>query len=85
MSEIMEEVGLAVGGIYKHFVSREALAAEAVSVAFANTADWNERASRQLGEAIEEYLSPAQHDDLAPCPVFSLLTAEHPERQRNNA
>jgi TetR/AcrR family transcriptional repressor of nem operon len=76
ISEIMEEVGITVGGFYNHFSSREALNAEAVSVAFAHTADWNELASCQLGKAIDEYLSPAQRDDLASCAVFSSLTAD---------
>lgn len=76
ISEIMQEVGITVGGFYKHFASREVLVSEAVSVAFNKTVQWNELASSQLGAAVSEYLSAAQDDDLASCTIFSCLTAD---------
>ena len=76
ISEIMKEVGITVGGFYKHFSSREALVAEAVSVAFEDTADWNELAKYQLNKAIDQYLSSAQHDNLESCAAFTCLAAD---------
>jgi TetR/AcrR family transcriptional repressor of nem operon len=76
ISEIMKEVGITVGGFYRHFSSREALVSEAVSVAFDNTSEWNELANRQLGKAVDEFLSSAQYDDLASCTIFSCLAAD---------
>jgi TetR/AcrR family transcriptional repressor of nem operon len=76
ISEIMGEVGVTIGGFYKHFPSREALVAEAVSLAFENTSSWNQLAVNSLSEAVDQYLSFAQGDDLPACSVFSCLTAD---------
>src|SRR6202158_5184480 len=40
IADLMKEAGLTVGGFYKHFDSRDALVAEAVSSAFGG---WNRR------------------------------------------
>src|SRR6202048_3889811 len=40
IADVMKEAGLTVGGFYKHFDSRDALVAEAVSSAFG---DWKRR------------------------------------------
>ncbi|CAE6906066.1 hypothetical protein R69608_03216 [Paraburkholderia nemoris] len=76
ISEIMKEVGVTIGGFYKHFPSREALVVEAVSVAFANTTSWNQLAGYRLSEAVDQYLSFSRGDDLPACAVFSCLTGD---------
>jgi TetR/AcrR family transcriptional repressor of nem operon len=76
ISEIMGEAGVTVGGFYKHFPSREVLIAEALTVAFAKTSDWNELASYRLSEAVNQYLLSTRGTDLPACAIFSCLTAD---------
>jgi TetR/AcrR family transcriptional repressor of nem operon len=76
ISDIMKDAGVTVGGFYKHFPSKEDMVTEAVAAAFSNTAQWNDLARAELANAIDQYLSSAQNDDLASCAVFSSLAAD---------
>jgi TetR/AcrR family transcriptional repressor of nem operon len=76
IARIMSEAGVSVGDFHKHFSSRDELIAEAISLALEDAASWNSLASVDLGDAINDYLSPAQYDDLAPCTVLSSFAAE---------
>lgn len=78
ISEIMTAVGMTQGGFYKHFESKEALAAEACSTAFVKTkAAWSgvaERASRpseRLADLINFYLTPKPADRTCPMVAFN--------------
>lgn len=59
---IMEDAGLTHGGFYRHFRSKEDLAAEAVASGFAvNAAE--QKACATFAELVATYLSPAHRDD----------------------
>jgi TetR/AcrR family transcriptional repressor of nem operon len=60
---IMDAVGLTHGGFYRHFRSKDDLAAEAVARGLAASAE--RQGSREtLPELVEAYLSPAHRDDV---------------------
>ena len=59
---IMEDVGLTHGGFYRHFRSKDDLAAEAVARGLAASAE-NQSAHASLSDLVAAYLSPAHRDD----------------------
>lgn len=59
---IMEDAGLTHGGFYRHFRSKEDLAAEAVARGFAVDAA-GQKACASFAELVSTYLSPAHRDD----------------------
>ena len=81
IADLMKEAGLTVGGFYKHFDSRDALVAEAVSSAFGG---WKGRvdAAASGGPAvsyaklIDDYLNEAHRDDPGTGCAFSALAGE---------
>jgi TetR/AcrR family transcriptional repressor of nem operon len=68
VADLMEEAGLTHGGFYKHFASKDALAAAACKKALDDTrADLSERAgkaaeTKALQTLVRTYLSPAHRD-----------------------
>jgi TetR/AcrR family transcriptional repressor of nem operon len=81
IADLMKEAGLTVGGFYKHFDSRDALVAEAVSSAFGA---WKRQvdAAASGGPAvsyaklIDDYLNEAHRDDPGTGCAFSALAGE---------
>lgn len=81
LNEVMSAAGFTHGGFYNHFESKEALAAEACRMAFAQS---TEQLNKELGgavrrgghevllKALDTYLSPSHRDDRAGgCPMAS--------------
>jgi TetR/AcrR family transcriptional repressor of nem operon len=60
VADVMAESGLTHGGFYKHFASKDALVAEAMTNAFTAQA---ESLGPDLAELLDTYLSPAHRDD----------------------
>jgi TetR/AcrR family transcriptional regulator, transcriptional repressor for nem operon len=81
IAELMKEAGLTVGGFYKHFDSRDALVAEAVSSAFA---DWQRRVDAtasggppvSYAKLIDDYLSDAHRKSPGTGCAYSALAPE---------
>jgi TetR/AcrR family transcriptional repressor of nem operon len=81
IAELMKEAGLTVGGFYKHFDSRDALVAEAVSSAFG---DWQRRVDAaasggppmSYAKLIDDYLSDAHRKSPGTGCAFSALAPE---------
>jgi TetR/AcrR family transcriptional repressor of nem operon len=81
IADLMKEAGLTVGGFYKHFDSRDALVAEAVSSAFGG---WKRRVDAAASggppvsyeKLIDEYLNEAHRDDPGAGCAFSALSGE---------
>jgi TetR/AcrR family transcriptional repressor of nem operon len=92
VAEVMAEAGLTHGGFYKHYGSKDALAASACESAFAASAEkWRHRIDaaatpRGARYAIaDHYLRPAHRDpSVATCPTATLVCdvaragTEHP-------
>ncbi len=88
VAEVMQAAGMTHGGFYKHFISKDALLAEATAFAFAEAAArFDRRAARQGVEAAAtayaaDYLSPAHiaHPERG-CPLaaFGAEAGRHPE------
>src|SRR6202011_28257 len=81
IAELMKEAGLTVGGFYKHFDSRDDLAAEAVSSAFGTWKRQKDAAASggtplSYAKLIEDYLTEAHRDNPGTGCAFSALTAE---------
>jgi TetR/AcrR family transcriptional regulator, transcriptional repressor for nem operon len=57
VAEVARAAGLTHGALYSHFKSKDALAAEAISAAFAESAF-----DVPLGEFVAQYLSPTHRD-----------------------
>ena len=81
VADITREAGLTHGGLYRHFESKDALAAEASEYAFAwelseletPGADANTDAGRSLRTGVANYLSPRHRDSVGQgCPVAAL-------------
>jgi TetR/AcrR family transcriptional regulator, transcriptional repressor for nem operon len=76
IADIMSAAGMTQGGFYKHFVSKDALAVEAYSEAFARAASaWKEKAAAEksdytLQKLIASYLAPKAPDKT--CPMIAL-------------
>ena len=81
IADLMKEAGLTVGGFYKHFDSRDALVAEAMS---AGLGDWQRRVdaaasggpSVSLAELIDDYLSDVHRKNPGTGCAFSALAPE---------
>jgi TetR/AcrR family transcriptional regulator, transcriptional repressor for nem operon len=81
IAELMKEAGLTVGGFYKHFDSRDALVAEAVSSAFA---DWQRRVDAtasgrppvSYAKLIDDYLCDAHRKSPGTGCAYSALAPE---------
>lgn len=83
VADLMKEVGLTVGGFYKHFDSREHLVAEALGAmrtgweAIFAAADQRGRSGSALfDELVEAYLDPAHRDTPGEGCVFAALAAD---------
>ncbi len=63
LDAIMEGVGLTHGGFYRHFRSKDELAAEAIARGLAASAE-KQAAHASLQDLVCAYLSPAHRDDL---------------------
>jgi TetR/AcrR family transcriptional repressor of nem operon len=74
VSEVMASLGMTAGGFYRHFESKEALAAEACAAAFAGS--WLAQESAASAEAmLRGYLSKAHRDaPAAGCPLPALAS-----------
>lgn len=81
VADITREAGLTHGGLYRHFESKEALAAEASEYAFewklseldAPGAAAGAHAAGSLRAGVENYLSPRHRDNVGQgCPVAAL-------------
>ena len=59
---IMDAVGLTHGGFYRHFRSKDDLAAQAVARGLAASAE-RQGAGQSLPALVDAYLSPAHRDD----------------------
>jgi TetR/AcrR family transcriptional repressor of nem operon len=81
IAELMKEAGLTVGGFYKHFDSREALVAEALSSAFGG---WKGRidaavsggAPVSYAKLIDDYLNQSHRNNPGAGCAFSALAGE---------
>jgi TetR/AcrR family transcriptional regulator, transcriptional repressor for nem operon len=69
---IMEDAGLTHGGFYRHFRSKEDLAAEAVGCGFAAAVE-RQKAHASLRDLVSAYLSAAHRDDLGGGCVLAAL------------
>lgn len=76
VADVMAECGLTVGGFYRHFDSKESLAAEAIELASVH-ATAGELTAEQL---VNTYVSVehAQHPEVG-CPVAALCSEIHRE------
>lgn len=83
IADITRAAGLTHGGLYRHFESKEALAAEATDCAFEwklselfePAGDNTESAGRFLRAAVDSYLSAQHRDNVSlGCPVAALAT-----------
>ena len=81
VADITREAGLTHGGLYRHFESKDALAAEASEYAFewnlseleTPGADANTGTGRSLRRGVANYLSPRHRDSVGQgCPVAAL-------------
>ena len=74
VGDVMAELGMTAGGFYRHFESKEALAAEACAAAFAGSGLARERAS-SAEAMVRGYLSKAHRDAPAEgCPLPALAS-----------
>jgi TetR/AcrR family transcriptional repressor of nem operon len=81
IAELMKEAGLTVGGFYKHFKSRDALVAEAVSSAFGT---WKRQVdaaesggpSISYAKLVDDYLNEAHRDNPGTGCAISALAEE---------
>ena len=81
LADIMKAAGLTHGGFYKHFESKDELEARATGTAMARAAaDWRRMADSgepgQLGNFIENYLTPRHRDNLGSGCVLAALGAD---------
>ena len=81
IAELMKEVGLTVGGFYKHFDSRDDLVAEAVSSAFGGWKRQVEAAASggppvSYAKLIDDYLNEAHRDNPGTGCAVSALAEE---------
>ena len=88
VAEVMQGAGMTHGGFYKHFVSKDALLAEAASSAFAEAAArFDRRAARVGAEAataalVRDYLSPvhvAKPERGCPLAAAGADASRHPQ------
>jgi TetR/AcrR family transcriptional repressor of nem operon len=78
VADIMDALGLTVGGFYRHFESKEALVAEAIEAASDEAASRHAEAAADAGRVsvlIDRYLSKAHRDHAeVGCPVAALCS-----------
>ena len=78
VADVMGELGLTVGGFYRHFASKEALVAEAIEAASAETVSRHARTLEGPDPAaalLDGYLSRIHRDDAEhECPVAALCS-----------
>jgi TetR/AcrR family transcriptional repressor of nem operon len=85
ISDVMTAVGMTQGGFYKHFRSKEELAAEACSTAFGKTkAAWagltdKSPAPERVSDLVDFYLTPKPADRTCPMVAFSQDAAKASE------
>jgi TetR/AcrR family transcriptional repressor of nem operon len=71
VADVMGELGLTVGGFYRHFESKDALVAEAIEVASRATA----RTTGTLQQLVDSYVSKGHCDHPEEgCPVAALAS-----------
>lgn len=77
IADVMKEAGMTKGGFYRHFASKEALAAEACALAFAQSAEvWREvardavRQGRSAADAIVEHYADVRPPSRT-CPMIA--------------
>lgn len=74
IADLMEEAGLAVGGFYKHFASRDDLVVEALTAAILEMDESILTNQPTLAKTIRTYLAEDHRDSLQDsCPVSSLV------------
>lgn len=85
VSDVMKSAGLTIGGFYKHFNSKEALAEEAARLAFENSSRGWEAIGARGGESVqkkiaEHYFEPKERNKRCPMMAFGgdLMKHEHP-------
>jgi TetR/AcrR family transcriptional repressor of nem operon len=79
VADIMKSAGMTQGGFYKHFPSKDALAAEACTEAFTRSVDaWKEKAKVEgdggaaaLRELVTYYFAPKSPERTCPMVAFS--------------
>jgi TetR/AcrR family transcriptional repressor of nem operon len=78
ISDVMKEAGMTQGGFYKHFGTKEELAAEACSAAFGKTkaawaglTDKNPKEPERVSDLVDFYLTPKPADRTCPMVAFS--------------
>jgi len=83
VADLMKEVGLTVGGFYKHFSSRGALVAEAVDAmrngwdnVFADAASRGQASPALFDALVDSYLSPEHRDHPGQGCLFAALSSE---------
>jgi TetR/AcrR family transcriptional repressor of nem operon len=76
VADVMAEVGLTVGGFYRHFDSKDALVAEAIDLASRTTSAVQVKSHDVIGAYLS--LEHAQHPELG-CPVAALCSEVHRE------
>ena len=81
VADIMKAAGLTHGGFYRHFGSKDDLAAQTVGIALESTAAYLSRlfesaATQPLSALFDEYLSPQHRDDLGKGCPFAALSAD---------
>lgn len=74
VGDIMKEAGLTVGGFYKHFESRDALVAEAFTMALQDIAHIQDALKTAPRRAISTYVSESHRDNIGRgCPLTALV------------
>lgn len=83
VADLMQEVGLTVGGFYKHFASRAALVAEALSAmqsgwdaVFAAALERGQSNPALFDALVDSYLSPEHRDQPGEGCLFAALSSE---------
>ncbi|WP_338879046.1 TetR/AcrR family transcriptional regulator [Achromobacter veterisilvae] len=86
IADVMRDCGLTVGGFYKHFTSKDDLAAQAVSGVFDQaTASWqkvfdgaDEREQSRVGTLVPQYLGNRRAERRCPLLAFAPHAAQGP-------
>ncbi|APX74932.1 Potential acrAB operon repressor [Achromobacter insolitus] len=84
IADVMRDCGLTVGGFYKHFASKDDLAAQAVSAVFDQaTASWqkvfhgaDERKQSRVGALVPQYLGNRRAERCCPLLAFAPHAAQ---------
>ena len=77
VADVMSDVGLTVGGFYKHFRSRDDMICEAFSEALRDIEPWKAAIATDPQQAIRGYASERHRDNIsACCPIAALVNDE---------